>query len=125
MKLLFQPFFIICFVLFFIHQIIEKILDIHISFLDNYLDSFLALPIILSLYLVERRKLFKKPDYRFSLLEVIVVSIALSLFFEEVLPQISNGFTKDYYDYLALSLGAVLFWFFGNGYFVKRRKEVF
>lgn len=115
MKLLFKPFFLICFLVFFTHQIVEKVFAIHIPFLDNYLDSFLALPIILSLHLVERRFLFKKPDYRFSVLEIVVISITLSIFFEEALPLISDKFTKDYFDYLALGLGAVLFWGFGNG----------
>ena len=115
MKSLYNPFFISCFLVFLIHQILEKLLDFHIVFFDNYLDSFLALPIILSLYLVERRLLFQKPNYQFSLLEVVVISIALSLFFEEALPLISDDFTKDYFDYLALGLGAGFYWGFGNG----------
>lgn len=113
-NLLLKPFFVTCFSLFVLHQVIEKVFDFHIPFLDNYLDSFLALPIILSLHLVERRFIFKKPNYVFSVLEIVVISIALSLFFEEALPLISAVFTKDYYDYLALGLGAVLFWRFGS-----------
>ena len=114
MKLLFRPFFLICSSAFILHQIIEKLLDFHIPFLDNYLDSFLALPIILSLHLVERIFIFKKPNYTFSILEIVVVSLALSIFFEEALPLLSEDFTKDYFDYLALGSGTLLFWKFGN-----------
>lgn len=121
MKSLYNPFFIACLFVFLIHQILEKLLDFHIVFFDNYLDSFLALPIILSLYLVERRFLFQKPNYQFSLLEIVVISVALSLFFEEALPLLSNDFTKDYYDYLALGLGGVLYWVFGNNSFTQFR----
>ena len=114
MHLICRPFFLICFSIFVIHQIIEKLFQFHILYLDNYLDSFLCFPIILTLYLVERRILFKKPKLILSLLELVVITIALSIFFEEALPIISNKFTKDYFDYLVLFLGSVLFWFFGN-----------
>lgn len=92
----------------------EKILNYHITFLDSYLDSILCLPIILTLYLAEKRILTNKPLLIFSFFELIVISIALAIFFEEVLPLISNKFTKDYFDYIALAFGLILFWFFGN-----------
>ena len=43
-----------------------------------------------------------------------LLSESYGYIFEEALPQISDDFTKDYFDYLALGLGAGLFWGFGD-----------
>lgn len=101
--------------------------------MDNYLDPLLGIPILLGLVLVERRffmKIFSKTKtkltgkslinpsrnimYTFSFFETSVVVIALSILFEEGFPRWFEGFTKDYFDYLAYLLGGLLFYFFIN-----------
>ncbi len=107
--------------LFGAHQIAQYGLFINIPFLDNYADPFLGIPCLLGLVLIERsffldiyvnRQIAK--DYRFSVLEVIVITTVLSILFEEGFSRWSNHFTKDYWDYLGYFLGAVVFLAFIN-----------
>lgn len=57
MKIFKSPVFIICTILFLVHQIMQKGLDIHFNLLDRYLDNLLAMPIILTFLMLERRYL--------------------------------------------------------------------
>lgn len=49
-----SPFFIICLLLFIIHQVMQKGMDIHYKWVDRYLDNLLAMPVILTLLQAER-----------------------------------------------------------------------
>ncbi len=114
--------FWVCCVLFLIlHQITQKMLNFNLGCLDNYLDALLCMPILLGLLLQERQfiiaKYFKstfQKSYHFSILEITLATIFFAIIFEEGFPKWSIYFTKDYWDYLAYLIGALLFHFFIN-----------
>lgn len=111
MKLLRRPVFLICCTIFIIHQIMQKVLDITYSYADSYLDSLLAMPIILSLLVVERQYLFKKGEgYLLTLQEVIIATLFVAFVAEVIFPVLSEKFTGDWLDLLFYGLGSVLFY---------------
>ena len=94
------------------HQFFQKVLLIRIPFLDNWLDPFLSMPILLGLILMERRWFYKnKKSYSFSILETVIAVLFFAIIFEFVFPKYSNGFTFDWWDFLAYGLGGILFYF--------------
>ena len=111
MKVLTSPVFIICSLLFVAHQVLQKGLDITFPLVDRYLDNLLAMPIILSLLLVERQYLFKRGKaYRLSALDVIIATVFIALISEIVFPLFSEDFTTDWWDIVFLGLGSLIFY---------------
>lgn len=111
MNVLRSPVFIICSVLFVLHQILQKGLDIHFMAMDRYLDNLLAMPIILTLLMLERRFLFgRKQDFSLSMLEISVATIFIILVAEILFPLLSSDFTTDWWDVLFYVLGSILFY---------------
>lgn len=105
-----NPVFLICCLLFMLHQVIQKILTFPILLADAYLDNFLSTPIILTLMLVERRWLFNDNKYRFTVSEVVIATIVILLITELVFPYISTRFTGDGYDIIFCGAGSLLFY---------------
>jgi hypothetical protein len=115
MAVLRSPPFIICLVLFIVHQIITKGMNIQLGWIDNYLDSFLAMPVILTLWLAERRWLFKQgSSYLLPLLHVVMATLYISLVSEMVFPLLSRRFTADWRDVVCYAVGSILFYFTVN-----------
>lgn len=114
-----NPAWLFCVLLFVLHQISQKILGWNIAILDSYLDPLLCLPIFMGMMLAERRFFLKKINhnkvYTFSIFETILISITLSIIFEEGFSRWSDEFTKDYFDYVFYFAGALFFYFFING----------
>ena len=111
MKVLTSPVFIICALLFVVHQVLQKGLDITFPLFDRYLDNLLAMPIILSLLLVERQYLFKRGKaYRLSTLDVVVATVFIALISEIIFPLLSQDFTTDWWDIVFLGLGSLIFY---------------
>lgn len=111
MKTLLHPVFWGASSLFILHQILEKHYQIAIPFADNYLDDFLAMPIILTIFWTEQRVLWKRFQHPLTIFQIIVFTLAFSIFFEEILPNYNVNYTKDYWDYLAYGLGSLCFYF--------------
>jgi predicted membrane channel-forming protein YqfA (hemolysin III family) len=110
MEILRSPVFIICCFLFGAHQALQKLLQISVPFVDLYLDNLLAMPIILTLLLAERRILFKRGrNYRLPLLDVVVATIYIIFIAELIFPLLSDKFVADWWDVLFYTLGSVLF----------------
>lgn len=110
-----HPLFIICCLLFLAHQIIQKGFDVHIPFIHSYLDDLLVMPIVLTLILVERRKIHGwGPDFVFSLPLTISLVLVLSIIFEWIFPVFSQKFTFDWWDFVAYGLGGVVFYKYLN-----------
>ena len=118
MKIFKNPAWLFCVFLFIIHQYFQKILGWNFAILDSYLDPILCLPIFMGLMLAERRFFLKKINhnkmYTFSILETVVIGMALAIVFEEGFPRWSDQFTKDYSDYVFYFVGALFFYFFIN-----------
>ncbi len=96
------------------HQILQKVFNYNIPFADSYLDPFLSIPIFLNCLLLERRWLLKQPDFRFSNLEIVIITIVLAVLFEEGFTFFSDKFTHDPWDYFFYLLGGIFFRFFAN-----------
>lgn len=111
MKVLTSPVFIICALLFVVHQVLQKGLAITFPMVDRYLDNLLTMPIILSLLLVERQYLFKRGKaYRLSALDVVVATVFITLISEIIFPLLSKDFTTDWWDVAFLGLGSLIFY---------------
>jgi hypothetical protein len=110
MAILRSPVFIVCLIIFIIHQVLQKVMDIHFERLDNYLDNLLAMPVILTLLLAERRWLFKKGDtYTLPALDIGITMLYVISTTEIVFPLFSKEFTGDWVDVFFYAAGAVLF----------------
>lgn len=117
MAILKSPVFIVCCVLFLLHQVLQKVLGVALPGIDPYLDSFLAMPILLTLLLAERRVLFKKgASYCLTILEILIATLFVALVAELLFPALSDRFTADWWDVVAYGLGSVLFYTTINGY---------
>ena len=110
MEILRSPVFVISCILFGAHQALNKLFHVSVPYLDLYLDNLLAMPIILTLLLAERRILFRRgKGYRLPVLDVIVATIYIIFIAEVVFPLLSERFTTDWWDVLFYVLGSVLF----------------
>lgn len=110
MEILKSPVFVISCILFGAHQVLQKIFHVPIPFVDLYLDNLLAMPIILTLLLSERRILFKRGrNYRLPVLDVVVATIYIIFIAEVIFPMLSEDFRTDWWDVLFYALGSVLF----------------
>ncbi|MFP4090495.1 MAG: hypothetical protein ACLFUB_20975 [Cyclobacteriaceae bacterium] len=99
----------------------QKVLDIHFPMIDYYLDNLLAMPIILTLLLVERRILFRRKTYRLSVLEIVMATLLIILVAEIVFPLLSRDFTTDWWDVVFYVLGSLIFYLTINRSIAKRR----
>lgn len=123
MSILKAPVFILCLSLFLLHQFLQKVLAVQIPFVDPYLDSFLAMPILLTLLVVERRLLFRKESgYCLKVWDVVIATIFIAFVVEVVFPAVSDRFTADWWDVVAYGLGSLLFYYTINR-FVAQVKE--
>jgi hypothetical protein len=106
-----QPIFVVVALMFVAHQILQKYFGIALFWLHSYLDPLLCMPILLTLLLTERRHIWGKGlQYRLSLTEVSMATIALSIVFELVFPKLSTRFTADWGDVVAYAIGALFFY---------------
>jgi hypothetical protein len=109
MKRHLPPLLIICSILFLTHLVLEKWLKIAHPFVDAYLDPLLAMPIILPLLEYERAYLFKRNTIKpFTLFEVIITTLYVSIISEVVFPWLSTRFIYDTWDFACFFAGAAL-----------------
>jgi hypothetical protein len=112
MKILKSPVFLICCILFIAHQALRLINDQPIPLVDPYLDTLLAMPIILTFLLFERRYIFKWKNYvRLTGLEIILATLLIAFVSEVVFPALSDEFTGDWMDVLFYFAGSAIFYF--------------
>jgi len=112
MDILKQPAWWIPLFLVPIHQFSQYVLGLDLGLIDDYLDPILCLPVLLGLWLTERRVFFRVD--RLTGLEIMVASLILSFVFEEIFPRFQPDFVRDWWDYLAYAAGAVWFWWMIN-----------
>lgn len=111
-QILKSPVFVVCCVLFIVHQVLQKGLDIHYPLFDRYLDNLLAMPIILTLLMIERRFLFgRRKGVGLTALEVVMATGLVILVAELIFPMFSRDFTTDWWDVLFYALGSLVFYF--------------
>lgn len=112
MNVLKSPVFIICCLLFALHQLLQRGLHISLPLIDNYLDNLLAMPIILTFLLVERRILFRRgKGYRLSAMDVVMATVYIVIIAEVIFPLFSDSFVTDWWDVIFYALGSLIYWF--------------
>ncbi len=96
---------------FIVHQILQLGFNLAIPFIDSYLDPFLFLPIILGLYLQERRWVLQDNFYMLDTFSFLGISLILCVLVEVVYPYLNHGYIFDIYDIPAYGVGSVYFHF--------------
>lgn len=109
-----QPIFWGSALLLLSHQVLQKVFLVEIPFIDAYLDDFLAMPFILSLFLIEQY-FWQRRTTKLTTFEVVIFTLIFAIFFEEVVPKFNTNYTKDYWDYAVYSLGSLMFLLFQKG----------
>lgn len=101
--------YFLCATLFVVHQLLQKVLAVNVPFVDDFLDSFLLLPLVLHIILMERYWLFgiKEP---LSIYTIVAFFILISIVSEIVFPWLSPRFTADAWDVLAFALGGIVYY---------------
>lgn len=102
--------FIICSILFAVHQLLQYGLKIRIPLADAYLDDLLAMPIILTLLVEERRRIFRKgAQYQLPPLELALTTLYISVISELIFPIFSPRFTFDPLDFAFFFAGTAIY----------------
>ena len=102
-------FFLVCLGSFLLFHVSE-LLGYDNPFLSSYLDDVLAMPLILTTILFTHRFFLEKnQNYCLPVSHIIVSVIFISLVFEILLPGFSGRYTRDFFDIILYSIGAVLF----------------
>ena len=77
-------------------------------FAASYLDDLICLPMVLGSILVAHRFLVR-PLTRLALSHSLAVFLVFSLYFELILPRLSNNFTGDPWDIVMYAVGFAIF----------------
>ncbi len=88
----------------------QKLMNISFPLADNYADPLLLMPVLLHLIKIERQFLFQK-KYNFTLPEVILWSVVISIITEYFFPKWNTKFAGDIIDVLLYFAGALLYFF--------------
>ncbi len=107
-----NPWWWLAVILFVGHQVLQHLVNLGFGNIDGYLDPFCAVPILLGLWQLERRLVFRVR--RLAWLETAVATLVLAVVFEEIFPRYGTGFRHDAVDYLFYALGGVYFYFLIN-----------
>ena len=99
---------------FLLHQLLQKVFNYAIAFVDSYFDPFAAAVLGLFILKMERKHLWKQKQISFKWYEIMVITIVLALISEQLFPLLSEEFTSDPFDYIALALGGIYFRLFLN-----------
>jgi len=98
--------FIVPLLAFLIHQLLQGFTEVRLYAIDNFIDPFCLGALGLHVIAVERHLFF---DERLSILDVILTIIILAVVTEFLFPIFSNDFVFDWFDLLAITLGACWF----------------
>jgi hypothetical protein len=110
-----NPFFIVSCILFWANQYLEKVEGIFIPYIHEYLDDLLAMPVVLGLTLQIFRWFHSQGNaFVFTIPQIAIAVIYFSLIFEVILPMRSDVYTRDWWDILFYTIGAVGFHFLIN-----------
>ena len=98
--------FIVPAVLVLLHQALQYWFGVTIPFLDDYLDPFCLGALALHGVRIERRFLFNR---LLLLTDALAVILFLALVSEGLFPYLSDKFTRDGWDVVAMGAGALWF----------------
>jgi hypothetical protein len=105
-----SPLFIVCSILFLLHQLLQHVFSINIALADAYLDNIMAMPIVLTILQAERQILFKRAlAYQLPVLEVFLATLYIILISELIFPLLTTRFTSDWLDVVFFLAGAGIY----------------
>lgn len=104
-----SPWFYVPLIAFIFHQVFQLGFRAELPIIDDFLDPFLFLPIILGLYLQERRWVLMDNLYVLDKFSLYGLSLILCVLVEVVYPYLNDGYTFDIYDFPSYGAGAVYF----------------
>lgn len=114
MKLLLNPFFLLAIGLYLVNRFLLPVLDLT-QYRVPYLNDILALPVVLTVTLWLQQKLFPRScRLRLNAAQVVFAVIYFAVFFEGILPALSDRYTRDYWDMLAYAVGGIIYYFLLN-----------
>ncbi|SEJ11746.1 hypothetical protein SAMN05192553_102468 [Cyclobacterium xiamenense] len=106
-----NPWFLLPALTFWINQYLERVQGIYFPLVHSYLDDLLAMPVILGLTLQLYRWIHpRKERLVFSIKQVLVGFLYISLLFEVLLPAWSATYVRDPWDVGCYFLGSVYFY---------------
>lgn len=106
-----QHIWLYCFLLllFSCYKLFESF-NPNIIFFHAYFEDILALPIILKSSQLILQRVFKPfRNFTLSAFDIILITAAVSVYFEGYLPTVDTRFTRDYLDIVAYLIGALIF----------------
>ncbi len=102
--------FVVCTGLFLTGRLMV-FLEVYQSWwLKNYLNDLLCMPIILTICLLGVHFIKKDKSIRISLFSALSLATFYSLYFEIILPRITERYTADIYDVFLYFTGALIFY---------------
>lgn len=108
------PIFWISLVMFIISQLLEAN-GIFIPWVHSYLDDILCSPIVLGFALfMQQQFTYRNPKYVLTKGMIVLFVAWYSLIFEVLLPLKASRFHSDFFDVIAYSIGAYLYYVYGN-----------
>lgn len=105
----YKIFFLSFFFLFLIHQCLQKVLYVSVPVMDDFLDSFLFLPLVSHILLMQRYWFFGL-RHPFSFYTIIAAFVLISIISEVAFPWLSSRFTADEWDVLSFALGGLVYY---------------
>ncbi|WP_375584470.1 magnesium citrate secondary transporter [Cyclobacterium xiamenense] len=103
--------FLLPVVLFWVNQYLERVQEVRLPLVHSYLDDLLAMPVILGLTLQLYRCIHPlKERLVFSVGQVLVGFVYVSLLFEVLLPAWSATYVRDAWDVGCYFLGSAYFY---------------
>jgi len=83
-----------------------------------YAADLICMPLVLIVILALLRFFYKNDDFKIPLSAIISLTAYYALFFEWLLPKISQRYTADWLDVLMYAIGATVFYFLQKKNFI-------
>jgi len=114
MQLRRQPFFLVALGIYLLNRYLLGWVGLG-AYKIPYLNDVLCLPVVLTLALWLQQRLFpQSARQRLNGAQVVFTFIYFAVFFEGILPALSDRYTRDYWDIVAYAVGGFIFYFLFN-----------
>lgn len=108
--------------LFLVYKTYET--EIESNLLTFYFEDLIALPIILKTALLLIQSISKSwRFYRISLRDLLIITLLFSLYYEGILPILSENFTADWLDLVCYFIGSASFYLILNTPMIQIKTE--
>lgn len=80
------------------------------NWIHFYAADFICMPLVLSVILIALRYFYKNEAFQIPLFAIVSLTVYYALFFEWILPKVSERYTADWIDVLLYALGSSVFY---------------